>query len=142
MEIELGGSLTALFTDEQSIAEENGADLESYSTLMASQEYAILEEFPDLNNVNLSDYTEIDKVYHYDPFEAVDTEAMIVSIITAEHMMNAELSTKGKRKMSETNSTHVENTTKTHRRRTESGRPADFGWKQQENGHCGKRPRF
>ena len=85
--------------------------------------------FPELNSVKLSDYAEIDKVYHYDPFEAVDTEAMIVGIITAEYMMNAELSTNGKRRMSEINSTDVENTTKTHRRRTQSGRLADFGWK-------------
>ena len=92
----MGGSLTTLFADEQSIAEENGADLESYSTLMASQEYAILDDFLELDNANLSDYTELDEVYHYDPFEAVDTEAMIVGIITAEYMMNAKLSTNGK----------------------------------------------
>eukprot|EP00966_Prymnesium_polylepis_P128550 2973180-Prymnesium_polylepis.1 len=96
MEIEMGHCLTALFADEQSIAEE-GADLGSYSTVMASQEYEILEEFPDLENVRLSDYTELDKVYRYDPFEPVDTEAMIFGIITAEYIMNTDLSVNGKR---------------------------------------------
>ena len=141
----MGHSLTALFADEQSIAEE-GADLGSYSTVMASQEYEILEEFPDLENVRLSDYTELDKVYHYDPFEAVDTEAAIVGIITAEYIMSTDhdvkLSKNGKREMSEISNTDVETTTKTHRRRTEGGRLANFGWKQLENGHTGKRPRF
>ena len=146
MEIEVGSSLTTLFADKQSIAEENGADLESYSTLMASQEYAILEEFPGLNHVKLSDYAELDQVYHYDPFETVDTEAVMFGIITAEYIINAEhdikLSNNGKRQMSEIGGTDVETTTKTHRRRTESGRLANFGWKQLENGHTGKRPRF
>lgn len=139
-------SLTALFANEPSIAEEDGADLGSNSTLMASEEYDILEEFPELENVSLSDYTELDKVYHYDPFEAVDTEATIVGIITAEYIMTAEhdvkLSKNGKREMSEISTTDVETTTKTHRRRTEGGRLANFGWKQIENGHAGKRPRF
>ena len=142
----MSNSLTALFANEQSIAEEDGADLGSYSTLMASEEYDILEEFPELENVSLSDYTELDKVYHYDPFEAVDTEAATVGIITAEYIMSAEhdvkLSKNGKREMSEISNTDVETTTKTHRRRTESGRLANFGWKQIENGHAGKRPRF
>ena len=142
MEIEVVGSLTALFADEQSIAEEKGAELGSYSTLMASQEYAILEEFPELNNVKLSDYTEVDEVYHYDPFEAVDTEAMIFGIITAEYVMNTELSTNGKRTMSEISSNVEEKTTKSQRRRTEGVRLADFGWKQLDNGYAGKRPRF
>ena len=142
----MDNSLTALFANEQSIAQEDGADLGSYSTLMASEEYDILEEFPELENVSLSDYTELDKVYHYDPFEAVDTEATIVSIITAEYIMSAEhdvkLSNNGKREMSEISNTDIETTTKTHRRRTEGGRLVNFGWKQIENGHAGKRPRF
>ena len=62
MEIEIGHSLTTLLADEQSIAEEGGADLGSYSTLMASQEYEILEEFPELENVTLSDYTKLDEL--------------------------------------------------------------------------------
>ena len=142
----MDNSLTALFANEQSIAQEDGADLGSYSTLMASEEYDILEEFPELENVSLSDYTELDKVYHYDPFEAVDTEATIVSIITAEYIMSAEhdvkLSNNGKREMSEISNTDIETTTKTHRRRTEGGRLVNYGWKQIENGHAGKRPRF
>ena len=142
----MDNSLTALFANERPIAEEDDADLGSYATLMASEEYDILEEFPELENVSLSDYTELDKVYHYDPFEAVDTEAMILGIITAEYIMDAEhdaeLSNNGKRRMSEIGSTDVETTTKTHRRRTEGGRLANFGWKQIENGHAGKRPRF
>ena len=147
MEIEVGSFLTTLFADEQSIAEENGADLQSYSTLMASQEYAILEEFPDLNNVKLSDYAELDQVYHYDPFDTVDTEAVMFGIITAEYIINAEhdvkLSNNGnKRQMSEIGGTDVQTTTMTHRRQTESERLANFGWKQLENGHTGKRPRF
>ena len=99
MEIEVGGSLTALFADELSIAKENGADLKSYLTLMASQEYAILEEFPGLDNVKVSDYAELDQVYHYDPFEAVDAEVMIFDIITTNYMMNTELSCNGKLKL-------------------------------------------
>ena len=144
MEIEVGGSLTALFADELSIAEENGADLKSYLTLMASQEYAILEELPGLDNVKLSDYAELDQVYHYDPFEVVDAEeVMILDIITTNYMMNTELSFNGKRRMSEIGSTDVEeNTTKYQRERTEGVRLANFGWKQLENGYAGKRPRF
>ena len=110
MEIEIGHSLTTLLADEQSIAEEGGADLGSYSTLMASQEYEILEEFPELENVTLSDYTKLDEL--------------------------------GKRTMSEISSDAEEKTTKSQRRRTESVRLADFGWKQLENGYAGKRPRF
>jgi len=105
---------------------------------MASQEYPILDEFPEFNQLKLSDYAEIDKVYHYDPFEAVDKEAMMVGIITAEYIMNADMSIDGKRRIG---STDVE-TTKSQRRRTEGVRLADFGWKQLENGHAGKRPRF
>ena len=143
----MGNSLTTLFANERPIAEEDDADLGSYATLMASEEYDILEEFPELENVSLSDdYTELDKVYHYDPFEAVDTEAMIFGIITAEYIMSTDhdvkLSKNGKREMSEISNTDVETTTKTHRRRTEGGRLANFGWKQIENGHAGKRPRF
>jgi hypothetical protein len=141
MEIEMGHCLAALFADEQSIAEE-GADLGSYSTVMASQEYEILEDFPDLENMRLSDYTELDKVYRYDPFEPVDTEAMIFGIITAEYIMNTDLSVNGKRTMSEINSDAEENTIKSQRRRTETVRLAKFGWKQLENGYAGKRPRF
>lgn len=139
----MGNSLTALFANELSIAEEDGADLGSYSTLMASQEYEILDEFPELKNVSLSDYTELDKVYHYDPFEAVDTEAMIFGIITAEYIVNTDLSINGKRTRSEISSDADEKTIKSQqRRRTETVRLAKFGWKQLENGHAGKRPRF
>ncbi len=137
----MGHSLTALFADEQSIAEE-GADLEYCSTVMASQEYDILKKFPDIENVRVSDYTELDKVYHYDPFEPVDTEAMISGIITAEYIMNTDLSVNGKRTMSEISSDAEEKTAKSQRRRTESVRLAKFDWKQLENGYAGNRPRF
>ena len=138
----MGNSLTTLFANERPIAEEDDADLGSYSTLMASEEYDILDEFPELEDVSLSDYTELDKVYHYDPFEAVDTEAMIFGIITAEYIMNTDLSVNGKRTMSEISSDAEEKTAKSQRRRTEGVRLADFGWKQLENGYAGKRPRF
>eukprot|EP00966_Prymnesium_polylepis_P221515 5124458-Prymnesium_polylepis.1 len=92
---------------------------------MASQEYPILDEFPELNQLKLSDYAEIDEVYHYDPFDAIDTEVMVVGIITAEYMTNADMSTDGKRKISEIGSTDVENTTRSQRRRTEGVRLAD-----------------
>lgn len=106
------------------------------------EEYEILEEFPKLNSVTLSDYTELDEVYHYDPFEAVDTEAMIFGIITAEYIVNTDLSINGKRTMSQISSDAEEKTTKFQRRRTEKVRLSDFGWKQLENGYAGKRPRF
>eukprot|EP00966_Prymnesium_polylepis_P099472 2303753-Prymnesium_polylepis.1 len=104
---------------------------------MASQEYAILEEFPELNNVKVSDYAELDNVYHYDPFEAVDTEAMIVRILTAEYMMNAELSTNGKRGISEINRINVENTTNNSRRRNRNRASCQFRLEA-----AGERPRW
>lgn len=110
---------------------------------MASQEYAILEEFPGLDNVEVSDYAELDKVYHYDPFEAVDAEVMIFDIITTNYMMNTKLSCNDKRRMSEISSTDVEKKSiRYQRERTEGVRLANFGWKQLENGYAGKRPRF
>jgi len=52
----------------------------------------------------------------------------MVGIITAEYIMNADMSIDGKRRIG---STDVE-TTKSQRRRTEGVRLADFGWKQLE----------
>ena len=74
--------------------------------------------------------------------KAVDTEAMIFEIITAEYIMSTDLSINGKRTWSDINSDAKEKTIKSQRRRTESVRLADFGWKQLENGYAGKRPRF
>ena len=48
----MGNSLTTLFANERPIAEEDDADLGSYATLMASEEYDILEKFPELENVS------------------------------------------------------------------------------------------
>eukprot|EP00966_Prymnesium_polylepis_P239465 5538025-Prymnesium_polylepis.1 len=62
MDTEKPSSVTELFANGQLIGEDNDAALESYSTLMASQEYATLEEFPELNNVKLSDYVELDQI--------------------------------------------------------------------------------
>jgi hypothetical protein len=143
MEIEVAGFVPELFHNEQQVSEGDHDLPRCCSTLTASQEYAILDEFPELNVMNLSDYAEIDSVYRYDPFDAVDTEAAIVGIITAEYMRFEMPTHSLKRAAAELDSIDVEKVnTKPPRRRSEDGRLANFGWKKEDNGQSGKRPRF
>ena len=80
MEIEVIGIVPDFILDEKAIGGDH--DPKTYCPWHAPSEYSILDEFPDLKDINLSDYAEIDSVYRYDPFDAIDTEAAIVGIIT------------------------------------------------------------
>ena len=94
--------------------------------------------------MDLSTYAEIDSIYRYDPFDAVDTEAAIVGIITEEYMGRVMPNDSLKRTVPESDEVDVQKAIniKTPRRRSEDGRLTNFGWKKEDIGRCGKRPRF
>ena len=95
------------------------------------------------NVMDLSTYAEIDSIYRYDPFDAVDTEAAIVGIITEEYMGRVMPNDSLKRTVAERDiDVNEVSNTKTPRRRSEDGRLTNFGWKKEDIGRCGKRPRF
>ena len=143
MEIEVTGFAPDLFLHEQKTADWECHLAGCCSTLTATQEYSILDEFPEFNVMDLSTYAEIDSIYHYDPFDAVDTD--IVGIITEEYMKVGKVLPNDslKRTVPESVVDLVETcSTKTPRPRSEDGRLTDFGWKKEDVGSCGKRPRF
>ena len=145
MEIEVTGFAPDLFLHEQKTADWECRLAGSCSTLTASQEYSILDEFPEFNVMDLSTYAEIDSIYRYDPFDAVDTEAAIVGIITEEYMGRMVPNDSLKRTVPESDDdVDVDEaiSTKTPRRRSEDGRLTNFGWTKEDIGLCGKRPRF
>ena len=144
MEIEVAGFAPDLFLYEQKTANWECHLADCSSTLTASQEYSILDEFPEFNVMDLSTYAEIDSIYRYDPFDAVDTEAAIVNIITEEYMGRVMPNNSLKRTVPESDEVDVEKaiSIKTPRRRSGDGRLTNFGWTKDTIGQSGKRPRF
>ena len=135
MEIDVAGLTPDFLRFDKQSSVEAFDDLEVYfPTLMASQEYAILDESTELN---LADYADLDSVFRYDPFDAVDAEtATTMDVTTAQCISTCTRALK--RVATELDGEDVDKeAAKTPCRRSENGRLESFGWKKEPIGQCG-----